>query len=101
MKWLLVMLALALGTTAALAQSDKELCSQVGVPAGDAAKQIRVFSQTLDMLEILQGASERFEGEEKQSMLLLEERRVEAAAAMKAFADQLEDTAYILQRCAR
>lgn len=101
MKWFIFAVALALSVTGAYAQSDRELCSQVGVPAGDAAKQLRVFSQTLDMLEVLQSAAAKFEGEEKASMELLEVRRVEAATAMKAFTDQLEDTAYILQRCAR
>ena len=95
-----LMLIAALSAPAA-AQSDKELCSTVGAPASQAAIQMRSLIDALDTLAILKKASSAFEGAELASMELLEERRLEALSSLTGFVDQLEDTAYVLQVCAR
>lgn len=46
-------------------------------------------------------AIEQMDGTEREALLKLAEVQSEAVKAMQAYADQMEDTTYIIQRCAR
>lgn len=55
----------------------------------------------MEELAVLGQMSSTFEGDELAALEALEEKRAAAQEAVSEFVDELEDAAYVMQRCAR
>lgn len=101
MRYLLAVALLCGASFQAHAASNPDLCRTVAGPAATAATELRGFDEAMEQLAVLGQMSSTFEGEELAALEALEGKRVAAKAAISEFVDELEDAAYVMQRCAR
>lgn len=84
----------------ASAVTKAESCRVMGAAMGKAAPSIRVFQSAVSGARTAQAAV-LIDGDEKTALARLEEKRALLEAALNAYATELEDTAYLLQKCGR
>ncbi len=79
--------------------SEAANCGLVSEPMNYAATSIRQLVTALEGMPA--DAMEHFTGDERDAIARLEQLRRPTIAALVAYANQAEDTAYILRKCAR
>ncbi|NKJ34132.1 hypothetical protein [Rhizobium sp. SG570] len=85
---------------AASANADQAACkiyAPVLEPLGPAMRDVATGLEGQDTSKI----SENFDGEQRAALEKMEALRKQLLPLLKAYADQIEDTAYVMKKCAR
>ncbi|MGV1791022.1 hypothetical protein [Rhizobium sp. A37_96] len=85
---------------AASAHADQAACKIYAPaldPLGPAMRDVATGLEAQDTTKI----SENFDGEQRVALEKMEALRKQLLPLLKAYADQIEDTAYLMKKCAR
>lgn len=82
--------------------SSSASCRALSPSMAAAVPSIRGFTESLrNIRPQFESALGAFDGEEKAALQLLMDKQTAAYEAMAAFTNQMEDTNYVIQKCAR
>ncbi|MCF1452269.1 hypothetical protein ACQZ61_04220 [Agrobacterium vitis] len=92
-------LMLSLGAPGANAASS-DMCKLLAEPLTQAATGVRQFAEATKTVNMTT-AIRQFTGAEREALIALQKKNSEALHILEAYAAQLEDTAYVMKKCAR